>query len=51
MSSMAADHVFALAAFVYRPIPAVEIMPNVRATFTDGAEAEVEGRLTLHARF
>jgi hypothetical protein len=50
-SNMEEDHVYGLAAFVYRPIPAVEIMPNLIATKPDGADAEAEGRLTVNVRF
>ena len=42
---------YALAAFVYRPDPHVEIMPNVVLSKVQDVEAEVQGRMTVHVRF
>ena len=50
-ASTAPDQLYGLAAFVYRPIPAVEIMPNVIVTKPDGIGADVETRTTVHVRF
>ncbi|NNF59070.1 MAG: hypothetical protein HKN04_12620 [Rhodothermaceae bacterium] len=45
------DEQYALAAFVYRPDPRVEIMPNVVLSKVQDVEAEVQGRMTVHVRF
>lgn len=45
------DEHYVLAAFAYRPIPAVSLMPNVIVTKPDGADATVLGRGTLSVRF
>ena len=45
------DEVYGLAAFVYRPAPRVELMPNVVVSVLDGLDARVESRLTVHAWF
>ena len=42
---------YALAAFVYRPDPHVELMPNVVISRLVGVDAEVLVRFTVHVRF
>ena len=46
-----ADEHYLLGAVAYRPIPAVEVMPNVVATMPEGADATVLGRVTVDVRF
>lgn len=45
------DEHYVLAAFAYRPIPRVSLMPNVIVTMPDGADATVLGRVTADVRF
>ena len=45
------DEHYGLAAFVYRPDPRVELMPNVVISKLDDVDAEVVGRFTVHVRF
>ncbi|MCH8031504.1 MAG: hypothetical protein IIB09_06785, partial [Bacteroidetes bacterium] len=47
----AVDEHYGLAAFVYRPDPHVELMPNVVISRLEGVDAEVLGRFTVHVRF
>ena len=42
---------YGLAAFVYRPDPLVELMPNVVISKLDDVDSEVVGRFTVHVRF
>lgn len=45
------DEHYILGAFVYRPIPAVSLMPNVVVTMPDGEDPAVLGRVTTFVRF
>lgn len=45
------DEHYVLAAFAYRPIPRVSLMPNVIVLMPDGADATVLGRATVDVRF
>ena len=45
------DEHYGLAAFVYRPDPHVELMPNVVISKLVGVDAEVLVRFTVHVRF
>lgn len=46
-----ADEHYGLAAFVYRPDPHVELMPNVVISKVDGVDTELIGRFTVHVKF
>lgn len=45
------DEHYGLAAFVFRPHPQVELMPNAIVSKLENVDAEVTGRFTLHFRF
>lgn len=49
--SVGVDEHFGLAAFVFRPNPNVELMPNVVISKLENVEAEVTGRFTVHVKF
>lgn len=45
------DEHLILAALAYRPVPALEILPNVLASIPDGSDPTILGRITVTATF